>query len=357
MSGSARLLSPADVAARIHEDFGPTPEQATAIAAQLRPHVIVAGAGSGKTETMGLRVVWLVANGLVEPQRVLGLTFTRKAAAELGERIRRMLRALRAEHERSPFLTDEVALSLHDGEPTVSTYHSYASALVGEHALRIGLEPSVRLIGEAVSLAILRRGRRVAHRHDGRGRPRRQQRHRRRARPCRRARRAPAPASRGACAAPRRSGTHLVDAAPRTVAARPKVPEPLRRPDRQARRPPRRAADGRAIRRAQAGAGSDGLRRPGGGRGAHRPGASGGRRDRAQPVRRGPARRIPGHRRGPAGAAHLALRRSPGHGGRRPAAVHLRLARCQRRQPRALPRRLLRRPGRRIGRRRRCRAG
>ena len=151
MSGGRGLLSPADVAARIHEDFGPTPEQATAIAAQLRPHVIVAGAGSGKTQTMGLRVAWLVANGLVQPQRVLGLTFTRKAAAELGERIRRMLRALRAEHERSPFLTDEVALSLHDGEPTVSTYHSYASALVGEHALRIGLEPSVRLIGEAVS--------------------------------------------------------------------------------------------------------------------------------------------------------------------------------------------------------------
>jgi len=144
-------LSPAEVAARIHEDYGPTPEQAAAIAAPLRPRVIVAGAGSGKTQTMGLRVAWLVANGLVEPQRILGLTFTRKAAAELGERIRRMLRALRAEHERSPFLTDEVALSLHNGEPTVSTYHSYASALVGEHALRIGLEPSVRLIGEAVS--------------------------------------------------------------------------------------------------------------------------------------------------------------------------------------------------------------
>jgi DNA helicase II / ATP-dependent DNA helicase PcrA len=149
-AGAARL-SPAEVAAHIHEDYGPTPEQATAIAAPLRPHVIVAGAGSGKTQTMGLRVAWLVANGLVEPQRILGLTFTRKAAAELGERIRRMLRALRSEHERSPFLTDEVALSLHNGEPTVSTYHSYASALVGEHALRIGLEPSVRLIGEALS--------------------------------------------------------------------------------------------------------------------------------------------------------------------------------------------------------------
>ena len=139
------------MAARIHEDFGPTPEQATAIAAPLRPRVVVAGAGSGKTQTMGLRVVWLVANGLIEPHRILGLTFTRKAAAELGERIRRMLRALRSEHERSPFLTDEVALALQSGEPTVSTYHSYASALVGEHALRIGLEPSVRLISEALA--------------------------------------------------------------------------------------------------------------------------------------------------------------------------------------------------------------
>ena len=60
---------------------------------------MVAGAGSGKTQTMGLRVVWLVANGLVEPHRVLGLTFTRKAAAELGERVRRMLSRLRHAHD------------------------------------------------------------------------------------------------------------------------------------------------------------------------------------------------------------------------------------------------------------------
>ena len=100
---------------------------------------------------MGLRVVWLVANGLVEPHRVLGLTFTRKAAAELGERVRRMLSRLRHAHDTSPFLADDVAAALRTGEPTVTTYHSYAAALVGEHALRIGLEPSTRLVGEAVS--------------------------------------------------------------------------------------------------------------------------------------------------------------------------------------------------------------
>ncbi|HEX6919812.1 MAG TPA: ATP-dependent DNA helicase [Actinomycetes bacterium] len=147
----AARLSPAQLSVRLGERFPPTPEQARAISAGLAPHVVVAGAGSGKTQTMGLRVVWLVANGLVEPHRVLGLTFTRKAAAELGERVRRMLRRLLQAHQSDPFLTEEVALALRAGEPTVSTYHSYAAALVGEHALRIGLEPSARLIGEAIS--------------------------------------------------------------------------------------------------------------------------------------------------------------------------------------------------------------
>jgi DNA helicase-2/ATP-dependent DNA helicase PcrA len=145
-----RLVAPGDLAARLGLVV-PTDEQADAICAPLRPHVVVAGAGSGKTQTMGLRVVWLVANGLVEPHRVLGLTFTRKAAAELGERVRRMLRRLQHAHDERPFLTDAVASALRTGEPTVTTYHSYAAALVGEHALRIGLEPDTRLVGEAVS--------------------------------------------------------------------------------------------------------------------------------------------------------------------------------------------------------------
>ena len=66
----------------------PTPQQAAIIEAPPDgPLLVVAGAGSGKTETMTSRVVWLVANGFVEPDQVLGLTFTRKAATELSERI------------------------------------------------------------------------------------------------------------------------------------------------------------------------------------------------------------------------------------------------------------------------------
>ena len=62
----------------------PTPEQAAVISAPLGPLAVIAGAGSGKSETMAARLVWLVANGMVRPDRVLGLTFTRKAAAEFG---------------------------------------------------------------------------------------------------------------------------------------------------------------------------------------------------------------------------------------------------------------------------------
>ena len=72
----------------------PTAQQVAVIEAPMSPLLVVAGAGSGKTETMTGRVVWLVANGFVEPDQVLGLTFTRKAATELSERIGARLRLL-----------------------------------------------------------------------------------------------------------------------------------------------------------------------------------------------------------------------------------------------------------------------
>ncbi len=73
----------------------PTAEQAAVISAPMEPLSVIAGAGSGKSETMAARLVWLVANGMVSPERVLGLTFTRKAAAELGQRVRARLAGLR----------------------------------------------------------------------------------------------------------------------------------------------------------------------------------------------------------------------------------------------------------------------
>lgn len=106
--------------------------------------LVVAGAGSGKTETMAARVVWLVVNGLVAAEDVLGLTFTRKAAGELGERIRARLRALQGLGVVAP-----------SAPVTVSTYNSYAAGLLRDHGLRIGLEPGARLLGEAAAWQIV----------------------------------------------------------------------------------------------------------------------------------------------------------------------------------------------------------
>ncbi|SCE80406.1 DNA helicase-2 / ATP-dependent DNA helicase PcrA [Micromonospora viridifaciens] len=124
----------------------PTREQAAIIAAPVEPLLVVAGAGSGKTETMAARVVWLVANQYVRPEQILGLTFTRKAAGELAHRVRTRLDQLIRRLGRPGRDPHEDPLA---GEPTVSTYHSYAGRIVTEHGLRAGYEPTTRLLTEA----------------------------------------------------------------------------------------------------------------------------------------------------------------------------------------------------------------
>ena len=118
----------------------PTPEQALIISAPLEPAVVIAGAGSGKTETMSARVLYLVANGFVRPDEILGLTFTRKAAGELGIRIRSRLRQLR----QAGLIPKNTAI-----DAAVMTYHSYAGRLLGEHAIRYGIDASDEPIGDA----------------------------------------------------------------------------------------------------------------------------------------------------------------------------------------------------------------
>ncbi len=125
----------------------PTPEQAAVIEAPLGPLAVIAGAGSGKSETMAARLVWLVANGMVRPERVLGLTFTRKAAAEFADRVRSRLDRLRRAGLDGVTETEDSA----GGDPVIGTYHAYAGRLVGDNALREGLEPSMRLITPALS--------------------------------------------------------------------------------------------------------------------------------------------------------------------------------------------------------------
>ncbi|HEY1625959.1 MAG TPA: ATP-dependent DNA helicase [Streptosporangiaceae bacterium] len=143
----AERVGPAQLA-RLLRLPEPTSEQAAVIAAPLGPLAVIAGAGSGKSETMAARLVWLVANGMVRPERVLGLTFTRKAAAEFGDRVRSRLDRLRRAGLDGLAGADQQSL---DGDPVIGTYHAYAGRLVSDNALREGLEPSMRLITPALS--------------------------------------------------------------------------------------------------------------------------------------------------------------------------------------------------------------
>ncbi|MEU5901146.1 ATP-dependent helicase [Streptomyces venezuelae] len=128
-----------------------TPEQTACIIAPPAPQVIVAGAGSGKTTVMAARVVWLVGTGHVAPEQVLGLTFTNKAAGELAERVRHAL--VKAG------VTDPDAADPDNppGEPVISTYHAFAGRLLTDHGLRIGLEPTSRLLADATRFQLAAR--------------------------------------------------------------------------------------------------------------------------------------------------------------------------------------------------------
>lgn len=137
-----------DIAAMLNGPDGkkPTPEQIRMIEAGPAPTLVIAGAGSGKTATMVDRVIWLVDNGFVRPEEVLGVTFTRKAATELRNRMRAGLNTLRRSRRLEP--TEE---ELREGiaDPTVLTYHSYANNLVKEYGLRLGVEQDAQMLGDA----------------------------------------------------------------------------------------------------------------------------------------------------------------------------------------------------------------
>ena len=130
------LNDPGDLCEALGIPFNP--EQLNAICAPLEPQVIVAGAGTGKTTVMAARVVWLVGTGQVRAEQVLGLTFTRKAAAELGGRICHAL-------ERADLASRDET----EGGEMVLTYDAFAARLVREHGLRLGIEADARLLSGA----------------------------------------------------------------------------------------------------------------------------------------------------------------------------------------------------------------
>lgn len=147
----------------------PTPQQTEVIEHPLTGSVlVVAGAGSGKTETMANRVVWIVANGLATPSQILGLTFTRKAAGELGaritERLTRFAEQLEVAAERGQLDAREAARAealtalLSDGLdlPEVSTYNAFASSIVQEFGAISGVAAGASVIDATRAWGIAR---------------------------------------------------------------------------------------------------------------------------------------------------------------------------------------------------------
>ncbi len=115
-----------------------------------------AGAGSGKTYTITQELVTRLASGSVRPEHILATTFTRKAAAELKDRIQeRLLRP--EEGDPSLPLAERLALIQRLGESTIGTVHSVGHQLLSRYALRLGLSPRLEPLEEVSQERHLRR--------------------------------------------------------------------------------------------------------------------------------------------------------------------------------------------------------
>ncbi|MGN0062845.1 MAG: ATP-dependent helicase [Nocardioides sp.] len=154
-----RVADPGDLRRLTGADFTVSEQQWAAISADPVPGVVIAGAGSGKTELMSARVIYLVANGFVRPDQVLGLTFTTKATAELSQRVRAALS--RAGLDTGAVGDDGTLERL---EPVISTYNAYAANLLSDHGLRIGHEQERRVMADASRFQLAQR---VIARHQG----------------------------------------------------------------------------------------------------------------------------------------------------------------------------------------------
>jgi DNA helicase-2/ATP-dependent DNA helicase PcrA len=108
------------------------------------PLLIMAGAGSGKTATLAHRVAVLIARG-VDPDRILLLTFTRRAAAEMARRAQRIL--LGARTGSVPERARDVSWS--------GTFHAIANRLLRRHADAIGLDPAFTVLDRSDSADLL----------------------------------------------------------------------------------------------------------------------------------------------------------------------------------------------------------
>jgi DNA helicase-2/ATP-dependent DNA helicase PcrA len=95
------------------------------------PLLVIAGAGSGKTNTLAHRVAHLIVNG-ADPRRILLMTFSRRAAAEMSRRVERISRQVMG--DKAGIMTDALAWA--------GTFHGIGARLLRDYAEQIGLDPA-----------------------------------------------------------------------------------------------------------------------------------------------------------------------------------------------------------------------
>ncbi len=115
---------------------GLNPEQLEAVEHDDGPLLVVAGAGTGKTRVITCRIARLIEKG-VNPSSILALTFTDRAAAEMEERVDRLV----------PYGYSTV---------WISTFHSFGDRVLRDNALEIGLVPDFRVLTEVECVIFLR---------------------------------------------------------------------------------------------------------------------------------------------------------------------------------------------------------
>jgi len=127
-----------------------TAEQLAAVegASIQSPTLVIAGAGSGKTELMTVRIMYLVANGFATPEQILGLTFTKKAASELSARVLRALYLMRETEFWPKDLDQDFA------PPMITTYNSFGNEVFRQNALAVGYEPDAQVLTESGAVAL-----------------------------------------------------------------------------------------------------------------------------------------------------------------------------------------------------------
>jgi len=112
-------------------------EQKKAVTHKDGPLLIVAGAGTGKTTVITRRVAWLIREGLAQPDEILGLTFTNKAAEEMEERIDKLL----------PYGYVDL---------WVSTFHTFCQRILESHAFDIGIANDAELLDDTGQWLLVR---------------------------------------------------------------------------------------------------------------------------------------------------------------------------------------------------------